>query len=538
MPIPMPPPPPPYVAPDLRPIVARPGGTLTFVEDRATGRIVERYLDHGLWISAEGAPLELRFHKRADGSVWGEQATYADGDRQGGIARASAGAYTQVLSKRMVGGMGVASQLVRYELLDAGGSAVRTWSSPTCGATGAARLDRTDSPAEPTFPTGWWDCSVDVGGAYVLGRLIGLDRGWAMPAASSIDKLRRVAAGQYRLRMTIDPLEAIADADRTNNVATIPVTVRTRVTSAEDDELPPGMPPITSARAHDGHAAPEPEWYQTRLRVLEAAVEARRARREAGPAPRAGEPAPAPPTGVELPDLRSAPSYGISMQALPGGTGAKPRDLLRFGALTWNAGPGHLELESFRERGTMLTAYQVFTSDGERSTRQARGTMVWHAAPGHNHFHFSAFAGYTLTDLDGTLVRQGGKHSWCIVDTDQVDPTLPGVGATKRSYDSASDCGSMPGSLWARMSLSVGSGDFYSGGIAGQAFDVTSLPNGSYRIRVEANPTGVIAEADSSNNVSTRIVRLGGRPGNRTVTARPIPTVDESMFDSESCADC
>lgn len=524
MPIPMPPPPPPFVAPDLRPVVARDSAQLLFVRD-LRGRVREAMLDHGLWIAAEGAPLEVRFHRRVDGSTWAEQATYAAGDRAGGIARVSASAHAQVLSRRVLGQMGELRSFVRYTVRDGAGRALRTWTSSHCGTAGAARLDRDGSPAEQTYPASWEGCG-GFQGAYVLGRLTGLDRGWAMPAPSSVSGVAALAVGRYQLEIDVDPLDALADADRSNDVATVRLVVRSvRRRAAEPG---PTLEPVFPGE--EGPPAPtagsiEPVWRWRELRSLERRVSAQLLVRTGQADGTAAAP---PPADVDLPNLRSAPSYGIqTLSRRLRATGR--RDYLLFGALTWNAGPGRLEVEAFRERGTTLQGYQVFYRDGERATRQARGTLVWHAAPGHHHFHFHAFASYQLTDLAGSVVRDGGKRSWCIVDTDVVDTTRPGVGSDRlaRGFGEAGGCGSEPGALWARLSLSAGSGDYYGPGLSGQAFDITGLANGSYRIRIEANPSGVLAEADHGDNVSTRVVRLGGVPGARTVTARPDPTIDE-----------
>lgn len=539
----MPPPPPPYVAPDLRPIVARDAAQLTFTRD-AMGRMRGVVLSHGLWIAAEGAPLEVRFHRRANGTVWAEQASYPAGERGTGTARASASAHVQVVSARMTGGMGTLRNLVRYTVRDANGTAVRSWTAGHCGtAENAARLDRVGSPDEPTYPSSWEGCS-GFSGAYVLGRMVGLDRGWAMPAPSEVTGVNPLPAGTYRLELQIDPLQGLADADRSNDVTSVRLEVRHgrsfgqgEGADGDDPFVKPKPAPVTLGRG-SGPLRAEPEWVGDRARAVERrAAQVRKARtgREDGAGTH-----PAPPVDVDLPDLRSAPSYGISTRTIRRqGTGAR-RDQLLFGALTWNAGPGRLEVEAFRETGELLHAFQVFFRDGERVARQQRGTMVWHAAPGHDHFHFDSFARYQLTRMDGRVVLDAGKHSWCIVDTDMVDTTRPGVlgGSPISLSGSTGACGSDPGSLWARQSLSVGSGDYYAPGIAGQSFDITNLPNGLYRIRLEANPSGVIAEADHTNNVSTRVVRLSGRRGARTVTARPVATVDERAAFSEECTVC
>lgn len=525
MPIPMPPPPAPFVAPDLHPVVARPSAHLTFFRDRrGVLRPGNGSLRHGLWIAAEDGPLEVRFHKRADGTVWGEQALYVDGDRADGIARASAAARTEQLAPRMVGGMQQLRAFVRYSIRTRRGALLRTWIVGQCGSpSGPSRLNREGSPDDPTY-FGGWDDSCGAEGGYVLGRALGLDRGWAMQPSTTLGKLRPLRPGRYRLHMQVNPLRGLAATNPRNDTTSVPLFVthaNTRRFDEDDEFLDDEAVPTVDWEMRS--RAVEPDWYANQLRRVEAIAEGRTSTGSG----RAGKPSPAP-EDVDLPDLRSAPSFEIRTSR-----GRSRRDMLDFGALTWNAGPGVLEVEAFRETGTVLDAYQVFHRDGERATRQRRGTLLWHAAPGHDHFHFSAFAHYQLTRMDGRVVRDSGKHSWCIVDTDLVDNSLPGAGFSGFGFGGGG-CGSESGSLWARMSMSVGSGDFYGGGIAGQSFDISTLPNGLYKIRLEANPARVLAEANYRNNVSNRIVRLAGPKGNRRVIPRPNPLVN----DRGGCFDC
>ena len=72
-------------------------------------------------------------------------------------------------------------------------------------------------------------------------------------------------------------------------------------------------------------------------------------------------------------------------------------------------------------------------------------------------------------------------------------------------------------SIWVREVLASGWGDTYSQDRAGQAIDITGLPNGTYWIRVLANPVGRLHELSRRNNVSLRRVVLGGTAGARTV---------------------
>ena len=67
----------------------------------------------------------------------------------------------------------------------------------------------------------------------------------------------------------------------------------------------------------------------------------------------------------------------------------------------------------------------------------------------------------------------------------------------------------------------VGWGDTYLQTLPGQSFDITDLPNGTYYISVQANPTGALYERDSSNDVQLRQVTLSGAAGHRRAIASP-----------------
>jgi hypothetical protein len=62
--------------------------------------------------------------------------------------------------------------------------------------------------------------------------------------------------------------------------------------------------------------------------------------------------------------------------------------------------------------------------------------------------------------------------------------------------------------------------------VAGQAFDITGLPNGRYFIRVHVNPTGSMLEGSSDNNVEDRVIRIRGRAGSRYVVVPPWHGID------------
>ncbi len=106
--------------------------------------------------------------------------------------------------------------------------------------------------------------------------------------------------------------------------------------------------------------------------------------------------------------------------------------------------------------------------------------------------------------------------SWCVAPTDAIDLNVPGALWRPQSTSLASACGDID-AQWLRQVLPVGWGDTYVQTVAGQAIDITELPNGRYHIKVTVNPEGTLHERRTSNNVSYRLVILGGTPGNRTV---------------------
>jgi hypothetical protein len=65
--------------------------------------------------------------------------------------------------------------------------------------------------------------------------------------------------------------------------------------------------------------------------------------------------------------------------------------------------------------------------------------------------------------------------------------------------------------------MPVGWGDTYTQFLAGQAFDITNLPNGTYDIQVIANPGHVLRETTSANDAALRRVIISGTRGHRHV---------------------
>ncbi len=112
------------------------------------------------------------------------------------------------------------------------------------------------------------------------------------------------------------------------------------------------------------------------------------------------------------------------------------------------------------------------------------------------------------------------KEGFCLAPTDAIDMTVPRADWVPYSTGLATACGTQQ-SVWVREVLPTGWGDTYVQTLPGQSFDITDLPNGTYYIEIQANPTGVLYERDTTNDIQLRQVTLGGSRGDRTVVAAP-----------------
>ena len=214
-----------------------------------------------------------------------------------------------------------------------------------------------------------------------------------------------------------------------------------------------------------------------------------------------------------LPDLVALPAWQISA--------SHPRkskdDFLDFAATVWVGGNGPLDVEGFRSHASpIMKAYQYFWRNGRVIGRVRAGTMGFDSQHGHNHWHFEQFARYALLNSAKSLVVRSHKQGFCIAPTDAVDLLLPRAVWQPPSVGLGNQCG-IPTALWVPEQMPVGWGDTYIQSIAGQSFDITGVPDGTYYIEVIANPQKVLHETTTSNDISLRKVILGGTPGHRTV---------------------
>ena len=369
---------------------------------------------------------------------------------------------------------------VHYDVVDGRGQSVLSETIPFCPNGYSRQRLSDDSPLTTSYP---YFCG---GGPFTKGAIWGIDEGWATGVFGDYYyggigwKAER---RNYTIRIEIDPQWVdLLSIPSTDAVAEVHVTAVDRGSMLQDPAVP-------------APAAPANIPYPMTPVVTD-------------------------PPQASLPDLVALPGWGMSIYTRKG------HDYLGFNSTEWNAGPGTMVVEGFRgTNDPAMDAFQYFLVDGRPVGRAPIGELEFHAGGGHNHWHFEEFTQYSMLDASQTEVLVSAKQSWCLVNTDALDLTLPNANLLGYSQDLGSSCGG-PGALWIREILDVGWGDTYSQYVRGQAFDITDLPNGTYYVRVHVNPTGTMLETTADNNIEDRLIRLRGKPGHRRVVVPPWHGID------------
>ena len=203
--------------------------------------------------------------------------------------------------------------------------------------------------------------------------------------------------------------------------------------------------------------------------------------------------------GDLLPDLRVRRSDTVEV-ATDGGR----RELL-FSTEVANVGRGPLELVSAREDcnrngdpGDDRTAYQSITRRRGEERHVRAGCVVHH--PAHGHWHFEAFARYTLQHADdGRLAARARKVSFCLIDSARAS-AVPDSVAGEETYSS---CGAD-----ATQGISAGWYDRYGAGLPGQSIDLRGVAPGRYRLVIHADYENRLVERDEGNNRTVLLVDL------------------------------
>jgi hypothetical protein len=194
-----------------------------------------------------------------------------------------------------------------------------------------------------------------------------------------------------------------------------------------------------------------------------------------------------------LPNITALPAFEVSAKL----NLVYRNPELRFSVTTANLGDGPLEFVGGETgRGKQNIYQRIYLSDGTSYDRRV-GAYVWH--PEHNHIHVENYAEYTLQALGagGNSKRTGQKTSFCVMDTDRI----ASIGSSQPHYTTCE--ATVQG-------MSVGWGDTYHSGLAGQEIDLTGLPDGDYTLTVRADPLGRMTEITTADNTSCIKLRITG----------------------------
>ena len=429
-------------------------------------------LDVRTWVAATGGDFELRVAR-------------PDYDTPVGVVQVDSvtGAVLRDLPEDVLDGWFGLGDFVEVAVTDATGQEVAGGSFTFCpNGWGHQRVDDSgpELPRYPMFCGSFFS-------PFTRGMVWGIESGWATRAFGDGDfespRIRVPQVGELTFTVRIaeryrDLLE-ISDAD---GIVSFPVTVENV-----------RRPRVIGIPAHRGGGTG----------AREAAV------------PDVTDPDPA-----TLPDLVALPLWNLETFNRRG------RDFLAFAATPWNAGPAPLVVEGFRRQGEeLMDAYQYFRDeDGVVVGRAPVGDMRYHPHPAHDHWHFLQFAQFTLHDAADLEVVRSRKQAYCLAPTDPIDLTVERASWGEGAGLSTA-CGDR-GALWVREVLQAGWGDTYFQFVPGQSFNITSLPNGWYHARIHVNPLGSLYETDMSNNIESRLLHLGGRPGARRVLVAPWHGID------------
>jgi hypothetical protein len=417
------------------------------------------FVDPGIWVASLGAPLQFDVGRAS----YTNPLTITQIINEPGLPPQA-----RPLPASVLDGWNGLKNFITLTVRNKAGKVVASTHFTLCPNSGGPERASLDSPDTSPYPQ---QCAA--ADPFQTGMVWGIERGWAVDPVQ-FGRTYPLALGTYRVTESIAPvygqLFGIPAADAT---ATVVMTVVK------------GNPCCLARPGRQRPAASLPSLPAVPLMTN--------------------------PPESALPDLVPLPAWGIRAAHIAG------RDLLSFSATVWVGGNGPLDVQGFRVKSSfVMSAYQYFWQDGQVIGRAPAGTMGFDSQPGHNHWHFQQFAAYRLLGRSGKLALRSQKTGFCIAPTDPVDLLLPTAVWQPSFVGLSGQCGT-PTALWVREMMPVGWGDTYTQFLAGQAFDITNLPNGTYYIQVIANPGHLLRETTSANDATLRRVIISGTRGHRHV---------------------
>jgi hypothetical protein len=198
---------------------------------------------------------------------------------------------------------------------------------------------------------------------------------------------------------------------------------------------------------------------------------------------------------------------------------------LTFNARFDNVGAGPLVLRASRAstaQPTMTVNQIVKQTDGTEATVPNVGGVVYDAE--YRRWGFLPFIRYELLGTDGSPVGAGPDMNFCVMDTQNSDSNvvLPGEPAAAVYTESGACQKRKPSILSTELGISVGWGNMHTAGKKGQMIPISGLPSGRYIVVHRVNTSGVLSEANLSNNASSALIQVTWVAGSTLPTVKTI----------------
>jgi hypothetical protein len=202
-----------------------------------------------------------------------------------------------------------------------------------------------------------------------------------------------------------------------------------------------------------------------------------------------------------LPDLGMLAPENFSIQSRPRGV-----RWLRFDSVVVNIGPGAFEVLGHDKAADGTLSVRQLVEDGsDDGTGVETPARMFFDGDGHNHWHVRDLQSWTIARINDpkNVLGRGAKSGFCFWDNFRYGSSASAFyhPSTTSACEQLAD-GTVP------MGLSVGWGDRYPSWIAFQYIDITGLPNGDYRVELEADLSNHFVEADELNNGGWAVIRI------------------------------
>jgi hypothetical protein len=241
-----------------------------------------------------------------------------------------------------------------------------------------------------------------------------------------------IPSGSYTLELTVNPNGSVAEENLANNTIYVPVEFSTGCET--------GTSACGDGCCFDGYTCLDGVCMLPDLRPNRPAVE----------------------NTLTFAQQTFPPGACEIAEGCVGGPGL--RTLMMFEGRIENLGPGHL-------------------NPGPEA-----GNPLFEFSACHSHYHFKNFTDYKLLAPDMSVVAQGHKQAFCLIDMVEVDsPASP----------------KPPVGMGGCNVLSAGWADIYGVGTPCQWIDVTDVDPGEYILQVGVNPLSNIHEVTELNNIVT-----------------------------------